>query len=256
MAYYQHNLDPVAFSLFSFSIRWYAIVYALGFILIPRYIKFVINKKNLGISSEFIDDLSTISMLGIIMGARLSYVVFYDYTYYLSTWDLMEVFRIYHGGLSFHGGVLGGAISIYWLCKKYKINFWLIVDLICIILPIFLFFGRIANFINGELYGRPTKVAWGVIFDDEIVRHPSQIYESLTEGLLLTIILNILGWRFEKLKTTGFISISFIGLYSIIRFFNEFFRESELYFYCLSMGQILSIFMLVASCYAFKKINK
>lgn len=278
MPYYHHSLDPVAFEIFSYQVRWYSLVYVLGFILTSIYIKSIVKRKKLNFNLAYLEDFMSYGMLGVIIGARLVYVIFYDISYYLSTWDLLEVFRVDHGGLSFHGGVLGGGIFIYLFCKKYKIDFWFMTDLVCINLPIFLFLGRIANFINGELYGRPTSMPWGVVFDDNIVRHPSQIYEGITEGLLIGIVLHAIAWKLNKNSATdkknsvqdvvqaqssdiytnqissntivkynvnGKITIYFILLYSIVRFINEFFRESEVYFDILTMGQILSLASII-----------
>ena len=182
-----NNFDPVAFSVFSFEIRWYSLAYIFG-ILIGWYLSkkyFIDNEK----VKETFDDYITYVILGIIIGGRLGYVIFYDLSYFLD--NPIEILQIWNGGMSFHGGLLGVILSSIIFAKSKKIEVFEYLDVIAIVTPIGLFFGRIANFINSELYGKSTEVFWSVKFlkVDNINRHPSQLYEAFLEGIILFIIL-------------------------------------------------------------------
>ncbi len=242
-----NNFDPVAFQFFSLEIRWYSLSYIFGILL-----GWVLSKKffisDQSIRGKF-DDFITYIILGIILGGRLGYIFFYNFNYYSN--NLMDIFKIWQGGMSFHGGLIGVIVVSIWYSKKNNQNAFSYLDIISLVTPIGIFFGRIANFINSELYGVETKVPWAVKFIkvDSLYRHPSQLYEAFFEGIILFFILIY----FQKkgfMKIPGFISGLFLTFYSIFRFTIEFFRvpDEQLghLFFNLSMGQIISsVFLLI-----------
>ena len=178
-----NNFDPVALEFFSFEIRWYSLSYIFGIILAWIYCKKFLIKDEKFLS--LFDDLISYLIIGVILGGRLGYIIFYNLGYYSK--NILEVFMIWEGGMSFHGGLLGVIIATYVFSKKNNINPFLFLDLISMSAPIGIFLGRIANFINSELYGRETNLFWSVKFEkiDNVFRHPSQIYEALFEGIIL-----------------------------------------------------------------------
>ena len=191
-----HNLDPVFFDFGIIQIRWYSLAYIFGILIGWLYGKKILEKQvsqnHIKIYLSKYDDLITYIIIGIIVGGRIGYVLFYNLNFYLD--NILEIFKIWKGGMSFHGGLIGVAISILIFSKKNNLDYMIYFDTVSSVAPIGLFFGRISNFINGELYGIPTLKSWGVIFPkiDTVARHPSQIYEALLEGLILFIILNLL----------------------------------------------------------------
>ncbi len=245
-----NNFDPVAFSIFSLEIRWYSLAYIIG-ILIGWILskKFFISEEEI---KEKFDDFITYLILGIIIGGRLGYVILYDPIYYLN--NLTEIFKIWQGGMSFHGGLIGIIIVTIFFAKKNKSNPFKYLDIVAIVSPIGIFFGRLSNFINSELYGIETKLPWGVKFTqiDNLYRHPSQIYEAILEGIILFLIMVYFRNR-GFLKTPGLISGLFLFFYSIFRFIIEFFRvpDEQLGYIILNltMGQIISIFFLLTGIY-------
>ena len=241
-----NNFDPVAIQFFSFEIRWYSLAYIVGILF-----GWILSKKifisNAEIKIKF-DDYITFLILGIIIGGRLGYVFFYNFSYYST--NLLDIFKIWQGGMSFHGGLIGIIISSIWFAKKNNQNPFNYLDIVSLVAPIGIFFGRIANFINSELYGIETNLPWGVKFIqvDDLYRHPSQLYEALFEGIILFIIL--LYFRNKGLlKTPGIISSLFLIFYSIFRFVIEFFRapDNQLGYLILNltMGQIASLIFLL-----------
>tara|TARA_E500000178_G_scaffold351553_1_gene412891 strand:- start:18 stop:797 length:780 start_codon:yes stop_codon:yes gene_type:complete len=254
-----NNFDPVAIQFFSFEIRWYSLAYIVGILF-----GWILSKKifisNAEIKIKF-DDYITFLILGIIIGGRLGYVFFYNFSYYST--NLLDIFKIWQGGMSFHGGLIGIIISSIWFAKKNNQNPFNYLDIVSLVAPIGIFFGRIANFINSELYGIETNLPWGVKFIqvDDLYRHPSQLYEALFEGIILFIIL--LYFRNKGLlKTPGIISSLFLIFYSIFRFVIEFFRapDNQLGYLILNltMGQIASLIflligILIITNYAHKK---
>ena len=248
-----NNFDPVAFELFSFQIRWYSLSYIFGILLGWIYCKRIINDK---IFKKVFDDLIGVIIIGIIFGGRLGYVVLYNPSYYLN--NPIEIFMFWNGGMSFHGGLLGVIIATIIFGKKNNQNPFKFLDLISIAAPIGIFFGRIANFINSELYGRVTDVPWSVIFIkvDQLSRHPSQLYEAFFEGILLFLILNYF-LRKNFLLNPGVISSLFLIFYSIFRFFVEFFRQPDEHIgfilLSLSIGQLISIIFCVIGLFLFLK---
>jgi len=251
-----NNFDPVAFQIFSFEIRWYSLAYIFGIIFGWLYCKknLIKDKKLLNL----FDDLITYLIIGIILGGRLGYIIFYNLEYYLD--NFFEILMIWNGGMSFHGGLIGVILATVIFSKKHKINSYIFLDLIALVAPIGLFLGRIANFINSELYGREADVFWSVKFVaiDNISRHPSQIYEAIFEGLILFFLLNHFAKK-DGFKNPGLISSMFLIFYSFFRFILEFFRapDSQIGYlaYQLTLGQFISIvfFFLGISLYLKKK---
>jgi len=254
---FTNNFDPVAFQIFSIEIRWYSLSYIFGIILGWFYCKKLLIKDKKIVN--LFDDLITYLIIGIIIGGRLGYVIFYNPIYYSK--NLIEIFMIWNGGMSFHGGVLGTIIATYIFGKKNNINCYIFLDLIAMSAPIGIFLGRISNFINSELYGRQTDIFWAVIFKkiDNLSRHPSQIYEAFFEGIILFILLNFV---FKKyfFKSPGIISSIFIIFYSLFRFLIEFTREPDaqlgFIFLNFTLGQIISIIFFIAGLSLFYKKNE
>ena len=251
------SIDPVILSLGIFDIRWYSLAYIAGFIIGSIIIKYL-NKKLLNIlSNKQIDSFFIWSMLGVIIGGRVGYVLFYQTSYFFA--NPIYILKIWTGGMSFHGGLIGIIISIYLFCRKNNIQFFYLSDLVSIVAPIGLFFGRIANFINNELYGKVTNFPFAMIYPeiDFQPRHPSQLYEAFLEGIILFIILFTYFNKTKSEPTIGKISGLFLILYSIFRIFIEFFREPDIHigliFNIASMGQILSIPLLIIGIMFFKK---
>ena len=237
-----NNFDPVAFQIQSFEIRWYSLAYILGIVIGWTLCKKVFI-KNSDISEKF-DDYITYLIIGIILGGRIGYVIFYNFSYYLD--NIFDIFKIWQGGMSFHGGLLGVIASSYIFAKKNNQNPFFYLDQVSLVAPIGIFFGRLANFINSELYGTATNMPWSVIFVevDNLSRHPSQLYEAILEGIILFLIL-IYFMNKGYLKKPGLISGLFLILYSLFRFFVEFFRVPDeqigYLFLNLTMGQIISL---------------
>lgn len=246
------DFNPVAFSIGPIDIRWYALAYLTGFLVGWQYciwlIKNVIPTKNL--KPEHFDDLLLWIMLGVILGGRTGYVLFYQFDFYIH--NPANILKIWQGGMSFHGGFLGVLVASALFARKHGIQFFEITDVLACATPIGLFFGRIANFINGELFGRPTDVPWAVIFPDGtgLPRHPSQLYEASLEGLVLFIILYVIARKTEFGKATGALSGIFLFAYGVFRFLVEYVRKPDdqlgLFFGALSMGQLLCIPMIIA----------
>jgi len=254
-----NNFDPVAFQIMSFEIRWYSLAYILGIVFGWLLCKKIFIQKS-DISEKF-DDFVTYLIIGIIVGGRLGYVIFYNFDYYIT--NIFDIFKVWQGGMSFHGGLLGIIIASILFAKKNNQNPFLYMDQVALVAPIGIFFGRIANFINSELYGIPTDVSWSVIFIqiDNLSRHPSQLYEAVLEGIILFIIL-IYFRKKDYLKKPGLISGLFLIFYSIFRFFVEFFRVPDEHLgyliFDLSMGQVISvIFLMIGTIlFYFKYENK
>ena len=251
-----NNFDPVAFNFFAIEIRWYSLAYIFGILFGWIYTKkLLIKDQNI---IKVFDDFITYLIIGIILGGRLGYILFYNIKYYLN--NLLEIFFIWEGGMSFHGGLIGVIISTYIFGKKYEINKFVLLDYISITAPIGIFLGRLANFINGELVGKMTNVSWGVIFPniDNNFRHPSQIYEAFLEGIVLFLIMNVL--FFWKKYKPGICSCMFLIFYGTFRIIAEFFREPDSHIgYVvgeISMGMVLSIIMILAGILLYKKKYK
>ena len=245
-----NNFDPVALEIFSFEIRWYSLSYIFG-ILIGWILskRILISDANL---KEKFDDYITFLIIGIVVGGRLGYVLFYNFEYYYS--NFIEIFKIWQGGMSFHGGLIGLIIVSFWFAKKNNQDPFEYLDIVSIVAPIGIFFGRIANFINSELYGLAANVPWAVKFIkvDDIYRHPSQLYEAFFEGIILFFILLIF-YQKGYIKIKGFLSSLFLIFYSVFRFVIEFFRAPDeqigYLFFKLSMGQLISFLFFSIGLY-------
>ena len=245
-----NNFDPVAIEIFSIQIRWYSLAYIFG-IIIGWYLSKKIFISDNDIKEKF-DDYITYLIIGIIFGGRLGYVIIYNFEYYLN--NLFDIFKIWQGGMSFHGGLIGVILASIWYGKKNSHDPLKYLDIVSIVAPIGIFFGRISNFINSELYGKETELPWSVKFleIDNLNRHPSQLYEAFFEGIVLFFILLF----FKKkgfLKIPGLISGLFLVFYSIFRFVIEFFRVPDeqlgYIFLNLTMGQIVSLIFFIIGSY-------
>ena len=250
---FTNNFDPVAIQIATLEIRWYSLAYIAG-ILIGWILSKKIFISNQEIKENF-DDYITYIILGIIIGGRFGYVFFYNFDFY-SKYPI-EIIKIWNGGMSFHGAVIGVILSTIIFCKKNNQDKFYYLDLVALSSPIGIFLGRVSNFINSELYGRESDIIWSVKFIqiDNLNRHPSQLYEAIFEGIVLFIILNIFHKKFYK--KNGLISALFIIFYSIFRFFIEFTREPDahigLLMFNLSLGQIISLIFLILGTILFYK---
>ncbi|GLS88071.1 prolipoprotein diacylglyceryl transferase [Cypionkella aquatica] len=272
-------LSPDIFSIplgpMSLTLRWYALAYIAGLLLGWKLIVHMINTPRLWsgpapMTAEQVERLLTWVIFGVIAGGRLGYVIFYQPGHFLQ--NPSEILRVWEGGMSFHGGFLGVMVAGIWFCKREKIPMLPAADLMAAVVPIGLLLGRLANFVNAELWGRPTDLPWGVAFPGEAAqtcpgllticaRHPSQLYEAALEGLILLILLSLLVWRYDWLKTPGKIAGLFFAGYGVSRFLVEFVRQPDAQFvsegnplglafhvagYGLTMGQILTLPMIAA----------
>ena len=245
-----NNFDPVAIQLFSIEIRWYSLSYILGIV-----IGWIVAKKFFILDQEIkykFDDFITYIILGIIFGGRLGYVLIYDFNYYIN--NPLDIFKIWQGGMSFHGGLLGIVFVSVIFAKNNKQNPLKYLDIVSLVSPIGIFFGRLSNFINSELYGTVTDLPWAVKFIkiDNLYRHPSQLYEAIFEGIILFMIL-VYYKKKNFLKFPGMISGIFLIFYSLFRFFIEFVRvpDEQLGYmiFNLTMGQIISLIFFIFGMY-------
>ncbi|MDW7772248.1 MAG: prolipoprotein diacylglyceryl transferase [Desulfobulbaceae bacterium] len=247
------DIDPVIISFGQLKVRWYGLMYVLGFLATYALVYYQLTKFRWHDLKEKFDNLNLYLILGVIIGGRLGYVLFYQPAYYFHR--PLEIFATWQGGMSFHGGLLGVILAGYIFCRSNRLDFWKAADLYVVTVPIGLGLGRIGNFINGELYGRVTDVPWAMVFPGggPLPRHPSQIYEALLEGLLLFCILWSLKhkpWELVKSKfwPHGSMMALFLIFYGIFRIIAEIFREPDPYlgslFMGLTMGQLLSSAML------------
>lgn len=237
------EISPVFLEIGPIAFRWYGLMYAVSILLAWHLLR--TNQRNRELTEEQVDSLLTYVALGVILGGRLGYFLFYAPHYFLE--NPLYIIQLYHPGMAFHGGLLGVMFSVYLFSRVHKVTFLKVIDLIAITVPIGLGLGRIGNFINGELWGRITDVPWAMVFpnSDNMPRHPSQLYEAGLEGLLLFVIL----WSYaKKPRKAGVLSAIFLVGYSISRGFVEFFREPDLQYGLLlgklTMGQLLSLPML------------
>ncbi|MEW5423716.1 prolipoprotein diacylglyceryl transferase [Amorphus sp. 3PC139-8] len=264
------TIDPVLVELGPFAVRWYALAYIAGILLGWWYIRRLVQTDRLWgplsrPSPAAIDDFVLWATIGIVVGGRLGFVLFYNFDYYLA--HPAEALALWEGGMSFHGGFLGVVIAMILFARSRGIATWTLFDLAGAATPIGLFFGRIANFINGELWGRPTDVSWGmkfptwnsqtqewIYFGTEVVRHPSQLYEAALEGLMLFLVLRLLTHHFRTLKRPGLTAGAFAAGYGIARIVGEQFRMPDVQIGFLTggltMGMLLSIPMILAGAWA------
>jgi len=248
---FTHSFDPVLVNFGLIEIRWYSLAYIFGILIGWWYGKkiiikrFIVEKQTFNLK-EF-DNLITYIVFSIILGGRIGYVIFYNLEYFLS--NPLEILKIWEGGMSFHGALIGIIIGTYLFSTKKNIKTLFFLDIIACVAPIGIMFGRIANFINGELVGKVTNLSWSVVFPqiDMLPRHPSQLYEALLEGLVLFFVVNF--FIYKKNYITGTCSFIFLIFYGIFRIFSEIFREPDpqigYLFDFLSMGALLSLFMIL-----------
>ena len=247
-----HSIDPVAFVVGPFAVRWYALAYLAGFVLAGVAMCRVSRRWGLDLTSYEVSNVIVGIAWGVIIGARLFYVIFYGDGYYLS--HPLSVFALSEGGMSFHGGLVGAIVGGSLVCRFMGISIPTVCDLGVIGAPIGLFFGRCANFVNGELWGKPTDLPWGVVFETggNVARHPSQLYEALLEGVVIFCVLLVLSRR-RPARPQGTFLGTFLVLYGVFRFLIEFVRvPDEQLGYLLgpiTMGQLLSLPLVVAGVF-------
>ncbi|WOF74794.1 prolipoprotein diacylglyceryl transferase [Parvibaculaceae bacterium PLY_AMNH_Bact1] len=248
------EIDPVLIQVGPFAIRWYALAYIAGLLLGWRYLMRLADTPTIwGRKSPFTrdqaDDLLLWVALGVILGGRLGYVLFYNPVFYL--YNPGDIIAVWNGGMSFHGGFLGVVLAIYLFSRKHTIPLWSLADGAAAVAPIGILFGRLANFINSELWGRTTDVAWGVVFPTggPLPRHPSQLYEGLLEGVLLFIVLRYLTHHTNALSRPGIVAGTFFIGYGLSRIFVEFFREPDAHigylFGPVTQGMVLTVPMIL-----------
>jgi len=251
------QIDPIIFSIGPLAVRWYGMMYLFGFVGSYFVMNHVARLRDYPVGKEQISDLLFYGVIGVVAGGRVGYTLFYNVGYYLQRpWEILYVWE---GGMSFHGGLLGVCVVLLIYCRKRKISLWTITDLAAVAAPIGLGFGRIGNFINAELWGRPTDLPWGVVFPGagRQPRHPSQLYEAGLEGLALFVIIYLL----HRLKVRpGVASFSFLFCYGLFRFLVEFVRQPDTHLGFLwggaTMGQLLSLPMILAGCAGLVIIRK
>ena len=251
------DIDPVIFSLGPLQLRWYGLMYVIGFLIGGQILKYLVRKGFFQIPEKRVDVLITYLLVGMFFGARLAYVFIYNWSYYRN--HLLEIAFVWQGGLSFHGAVVGMVCGAWLFAKDNKVPLVQVTDCMALAGAQGLFFGRIGNFINGELYGRMTDLRIGMIFPagGPHPRHPSQLYEGIMEGLVLSLILWMI---FKKVKNYGILTSVFLAGYGVFRFVIEFFRlpDSTLgfFFNWMTMGQILCSFMIVIGGLVLCQTNK
>jgi phosphatidylglycerol:prolipoprotein diacylglycerol transferase len=246
------SIDPEIVRIGPFAIRWYGVTYLIGFAASFFLVKEQIKERGLPLNSDFLESLYTYIIIGLVIGARLGYALFYDLSAYLN--HPLEIFAVWHGGMSFHGGLIGSVVCGVWYCKRSRADARRVADLVITTAPIGLGMGRLGNFINGELYGRVTDMPLGMIFPNGglLPRHPSQLYEFFLEGVVLFAVLWIMK---DRIRRSGVLLSLFIILYGVIRFFVEFFREPDLQLGFVighfTMGQVLSTCMVLGGTVLF-----
>jgi phosphatidylglycerol:prolipoprotein diacylglycerol transferase len=247
------EFDPIAIHFTpTYGIRWYALAYITGLVAGWRYMRWMAAKAKARISATQIDDFLVWATVGVVLGGRLGYILFYKPSYYFA--NPLEMVQLWNGGMSFHGAAVGVIAAIVLFCRTQKIEILVLGDLVCCAQPIGQFFGRVANFINGELWGREAdpSVPWAMVFPhdpDQLLRHPSQLYEAGLEGLALFVILHLL-WRQEAIRNRpGFLAGAYLIGYGVARIISEFFRQPDDFMGFLwagaTMGQLLSIPLLI-----------
>jgi phosphatidylglycerol:prolipoprotein diacylglycerol transferase len=245
-----HNVDPVFLNLGPVQLRWYGLMYMMGFIICYFIMKRLVEERKLSFSTDDLYDLLFYLIVGVMVGGRLGYVLFYDLGSYLE--DPAAVFAIWRGGMSFHGGLVGTTLAAILIVRKKGWQFWEVADIVAVAAPIGIGLGRIGNFINGELYGRPSDLPWAMVFPDggSVGRHPSQLYEALLEGLVLFLALL---WIYRKNLQPGMTIWGLVAGYGLFRFSVEFFRAPDAHIgYDLgpfTRGQLLSFPMLLVGTF-------
>ncbi len=266
--YIYNHFDPIAFNIFGFKVHWYGIMYVLALVSALFLATWFVKKDNYPISKHTLESYFWWAEIGVILGARIGYFIFYDPNpsyYLLHPW---QMFNPYHNGefvgirgMSYHGAIIGFLVSTFLFSKKYRVDVWMLLDIVALSVPLAYVFGRIGNFLNQELIGRATDVSWG-IYVFGVLRHPSQLYEAFLEGIVVFL---ILFWYRRRKRFNGELITLYGILYGTARFTAEFFREPDpqLGFVCcgwMTMGQILSLLMILISLiiyfYLYKKWQK
>lgn len=247
------GLDPVALDLKVFEIRWYSLAYIGGILMGWWYLTKLVAQPGAPMAKRHVDDFVFYATLGIILGGRLGYVLFYQPEILKNP---LEILMVWHGGMSFHGGVIGVMLGIFWMVRREKLSWLRVHDYVACSIPFGMFFGRIANFVNGELWGRPTDVPWAMIFKgaDELPRHPSQLYQAGLEGLVLGIILWWMFWKTDARYEPGKLVGAFAFFMGIFRFVSETVREPDVGvtgLFGMTMGQTLCIPLILVGAYFF-----
>jgi phosphatidylglycerol---prolipoprotein diacylglyceryl transferase len=262
------GLSPVALDLGFFELRWYSLAYLAGIFIGYWYLLKLIRQPGAPMARRHADDMVFYSALGIILGGRLGYVLFYNLSYYVE--NPVDILKLWDGGMSFHGGVIGTTLGILYLARKEKLPWMRVHDYVACCVPFGLFFGRLANFVNHELWGAPTDVPWAVRFPEVIAgltalgppRHPTQIYEALLEGVALFAILAWMFWRTEARYQPGKLVGAFLFFYGLFRFVIEFVREPDAQLVAfaqatgLHMGQWLSLPMILGGAWLMATAKK
>ncbi|MBI1207646.1 MAG: prolipoprotein diacylglyceryl transferase [Azospirillum sp.] len=244
------DIDPVALAIGPLAIRWYALAYLAGFLLGWRYCLILARRDPRPPSDLDIDDFLAWAVIGVILGGRAGYVLFYNFDQYLG--HPLEIFMVWHGGMSFHGGLLGVVLATLLFSWRRGFSPLALGDLLACVAPVGLLFGRLANFVNGELYGRASQVSWAMVFPRDplrLPRHPSQLYEAALEGLVLLVVMAVLSTRPSLRQRTGLLTGCFLIGYGLSRIAVEFFREPDtqlgFLFAGATMGQLLSLPMVL-----------
>ncbi len=253
-------IDPVAFSIGPLAIHWYGLAYVCGIMLGWVVARAMVRNEKLWpagtppCTAAHLDDFLVWVAIGIVLGGRLGYILFYDLPSVIA--DPLRAIEVWNGGMSFHGGFAGATLAMILFARRHAIPIWSLFDIVASVAPIGIFFGRIANFVNGELWGRPSDVAWAMVFPTggPFPRHPSQLYEALLEGLLMFVLLQIIG-RAGGFRMRGLVTGCFVSLYAVARIAVEFFREPDpqlgyLAGGWLTMGMLLSLPMLAVGLWA------
>ena len=252
------TIDPVAVEIGPVAIRWYALSYVVGLVLGWQYVRYLAGRGIEGLTKRHADDLLVWGTLGVVLGGRLGYVLFYQPGYYFS--NPAEIFVIWQGGMSFHGGALGVLVVVVLYARIMKLNLLSVADAICAQVPIGLFLGRVANFINGELYGRVSDAPWATVFPGGGTepRHPSQLYEAVLEGLVLFAVLAVAVHMKRIAQRPGTVAGMFFVGYGVARIVGELFREPDAFLGFIvsgiTMGQLLSLPMIVLGLFLILRI--
>jgi phosphatidylglycerol:prolipoprotein diacylglycerol transferase len=255
ISYSDLGLHPIAFNIGPLPIRWYSLAYLTGIVVAWWYLLRLLRAPGAPMARRHADDIVFYATLGVILGGRLGYVLFYKPAEYFE--NPMEIFRLWDGGMSFHGGVIGVSLGIFYLAWRNKLDWLRIHDYVACTIPPGLLFGRLANFVNGELWGAPTAMPWGIVFPyaGPMPRHPSQLYEAALEGVLLFIVLWLMFWKTKARWQPGKLVGAFLLVYGLSRFLIEFVREPDQHLVAfaeqthLQMGQWLSLPMILGGLY-------